>query len=442
MYEWKNVTAIAEVLPEGQKVTAFALEYDREISPEEAEKLQFEIVDHSLEPELAAAKRGIIRIYTSSRPEKRQQGEAGKYVIVETDASCKEAYTIINYTYKGEQNIYGPGSLGYGEPGGAKPGMPMKPPAPGGPTAKMDYTGFKNLRYTIRQIPAEKAPFCAEEKVCTRSVCHETERFWLFHYEGFFYNLFIPDNYTPDQKYPLVVFIPDASARSTDPKIPLVQGIGGVIWSRPEEQKKHPCFVLCPVFAPEELLTRDDFSCIPRLYEIRKLIDHVAQEYAVDKRRIYTTGQSMGCMASCELMCTYPDYFAGAILVAGQWDPVGCGKTMCNKPLWILVSANDKKAHPGMDAVTAAIEEQGGTVARDEWDAKAGEEELNRCAKEMIKTDANVKYTLFCGDSVVPDGEHPGPGSNHTCTWRTAYQISEVRDWLFTNINEEIRDEK
>ena len=140
----------------------------------------------------------------------------------------------------------------------------------------------------------------------------------------------------------------------------------------------------------------------------------------------------MGCMSSCELMCAYPDYFAGALLVAGQWDPVRCGKAMHSQNLWILVSDHDRKAHPGMDAVTAAMEENGGKVARLLWDGSADEAVLNAAVSVALTEDANIRYTVFEGDTVVPSDEDANPGSNHVNTWRVAYQISALRDWLFT----------
>ena len=124
--------------------------------------------------------------------------------------------------------------------------------------------------------------------------------------------------------------------------------------------------------------------------------------------------------------------FIGGIALAGWQFRELVRRTMYDKDLWILVSCNDLKAHPGMDAVTAAIEENGGKVARFGWDASAGPDALNAMALEALQTDANVRYTVFDGDTVVPPGEDPNPGSNHTCTWRTAYAIPAVRDWLFT----------
>ena len=42
------------------------------------------------------------------------------------------------------------------------------------------------------------------------------------------YNLYVPENYDPDKSYPLVLFMPDASATSTIPTKGITQGLGAV----------------------------------------------------------------------------------------------------------------------------------------------------------------------------------------------------------------------
>ncbi|MGH1554443.1 alpha/beta hydrolase-fold protein [Streptomyces sp. L7] len=51
----------------------------------------------------------------------------------------------------------------------------------------------------------------------------------------------------------------------------------------------------------------------------------MTQQYSIDRKRRYTTGQSMGAMMSLGLNIKYPDLFAAAFIVAGQW-PRGAGR--------------------------------------------------------------------------------------------------------------------
>lgn len=62
------------------------------------------------------------------------------------------------------------------------------------------------------------------------------------------YNLSVPENYDPTKPYPLLLFIPDASATSPDHDRTLIQRLGAVIWATPLEQAKHEAFVLAPQY--------------------------------------------------------------------------------------------------------------------------------------------------------------------------------------------------
>lgn len=427
------VTALADIFPEGEKTVAYALEYDTDLVPGSLSPGMFSLLDDSLAPLVPAADRTILRAYVNQAPVCSPTEKAGHYVILETDLSEKQSFAIVSYKSSGQPDPFGPGPMSYAP---RKPAGPRPDKMPGQPGPDMNYTGPKPQHVLARQLcPLPSAGgevIPAGEKLCSRTVCPAADRFQLCRFGDLPYCLYIPENYDPAQRYPLVLFIPDAGGRGTDPRVPLIQGLGGVVWASPEDQARHPCFVVCPAFGPTEILTHDDFTCLNKLYKIKPLLEDVMATYPIDPDRLYTTGQSMGCMTSCELMNTWPDLFAGALLVAGQWDPERCGRTLYNKDIWILVSCNDLKAHAGMDAVTAAIEDNGGEVARFLWDARAGQDALNTLAEEAAQVPARIRYTIFEGDSVVPDGEEPGPGSNHTCTWRTVYSIPALRDWLFT----------
>jgi hypothetical protein len=79
-------------------------------------------------------------------------------------------------------------------------------------------------------------------------------------------------------------------------------------------------------------------------------------EYAsIDQNRLYTTGQSAGCMASIAFNIKYPDLFAASLLVAGQWNFQAMAGMIHNN-IWIIVSEGDQRAFPGMNAAIAVWE--------------------------------------------------------------------------------------
>ncbi|MBQ8072338.1 MAG: hypothetical protein IJ231_01090 [Clostridia bacterium] len=72
------------------------------------------------------------------------------------------------------------------------------------------------------------------------------------------YQLYIPEDYDETQSYPMIQFIPDASAVGRDADYVLTQGWGGLIWAAEEEQARHPAFVVVPVFT--ETVVDDNFN--------------------------------------------------------------------------------------------------------------------------------------------------------------------------------------
>ena len=68
----KSVTAITEVFADGQKVSAVAIEYDREIDYSKLLKSAF-----------AVSGRTITNVYANNAPAKASLGRDGKYVILE-----------------------------------------------------------------------------------------------------------------------------------------------------------------------------------------------------------------------------------------------------------------------------------------------------------------------------------------------------------------------
>jgi predicted peptidase len=156
----------------------------------------------------------------------------------------------------------------------------------------------------------------------------------------------------------------------------------------------------------------------------------LAGQYSIDKNRVYTTGQSMGCMASIEILIRYPDLFAAALLVAGQWDAAKMS-ALSQAKMWVIVSEGDRKAFPGMNASMAALEAAGAKVSRATWKGQASAEEFASDVAAMIAEGNNIKYTVLARGTVVPRGLPDDPRNNHIYTWQIAYAIEGLRDWLF-----------
>ena len=173
------------------------------------------------------------------------------------------------------------------------------------------------------------------------------------------YNLYIPKNYNPEKRYPLVLFMHDAGAVSSDVKTTLVQGLGAITFASPEWQAEHPCFVLAPQY--DTIIVNDLYQHGPELERTMHLVASIAQQYAIDTDRIYNTGQSMGGMTSIAMDTAYPDVFAGSYLVACKWAESSAA-ALAHQHLWIVSSEGDAGAMPSMRAILKDIEASGVTV--------------------------------------------------------------------------------
>jgi predicted peptidase len=229
------------------------------------------------------------------------------------------------------------------------------------------------------------------------------------------YNLYVPKNYNKDEKYPLIMFIHDASIASRPLGSALTQGNGATTWATPEWQAKHPCFVLAPQF--ETVQVDDDFNVQPELDVCLSLIDSLLSKYNIDTNRVYTTGQSMGCMSSYVLMLRRPDLFASAMLVAGQWD-ANVLAPLAKKNLWLLSCKGDVKSSEGVAAAIEVWKANGAEVVEQEWPLQDTTDGRNQSVNSMIEAGGNIHYTHFAGGS-------------HMNTWRVAYDIDGVKEWLF-----------
>ena len=94
------------------------------------------------------------------------------------------------------------------------------------------------------------------------------------------YELFAPENYDADIRYPMVMFIPDSRAAGREPAFSLLIGWGGVVWATKEEQAKHPCFVLIPIFT--ETVVNDNFETSDQIDTAVRLIESLEKTYPID----------------------------------------------------------------------------------------------------------------------------------------------------------------
>ncbi len=387
--EINNITAVTEVTGNGQMVSAAVLEYDNVVPGDGIKAADYQVKE-----------RHITKMYTSQSGEPGQESAEGRYVILELDLKDKSA-SVKRRIGKGRD---------------AKLWI-----APG--EVEVRLPGENNYRKNNQVMNLTVDAFQNFTFVTTGNHCKLE------------FNLFCPWVMEEGKKYPLVLFMHDAGSCSEDIMAPLAQGNGATVWAGQRAQDRHTCFVLAPRY-PEQT-ANDDFEVTWEADATLELIRMLLRVYPIDEKRIYGTGQSMGCMMLCELLIRNPGFFAGCFLVAGQWNPASMG-VVKDENLWILVSEMDEKAFPIMGKCMEQVEKQGGCVVRGTLNAKDPLEEQNNAVRRLARTGEHIFFTWFEKDSVLPDGEEPFPGAYHVHTWTHAYNLEAIHDWLFAQTKDKI----
>lgn len=248
------------------------------------------------------------------------------------------------------------------------------------------------------------------------------------------YNLYIPKNYDPSKKYPLVLFMADASTVGKGVMAPLMQGYGGIIWATEESQAKNPCFIMVPSFVGPGWVVNDTWDTSPEVDRALRLLQSVVKQYSVDSNRIYTTGQSMGGMISFYFNSTNPDLFAASLFVGSQWD-VNVLEPLTNDAFFYIVSAGDERASGGMKSLGEMFNKKGVTYGDLEFSARLPHSEQEEAIQELLKGHHKINFVRFTKGTVTPEGA-TGGGAEHMYSFDYAYQLATVRDWLFEQTRE------
>lgn len=242
------------------------------------------------------------------------------------------------------------------------------------------------------------------------------------------YNFFIPDSLVSGEKYPLVLFMADASTPGPDVLIPLIQGYGGLVWAAPDFQKEHPCFVVVPQYS---YVTVDNkWKTMPEVDQTIELINDIVASYPIDENRLYTTGQSMGCMMSLYFNIKYPDLFAASLFVSGQWD-VEKMKDFKDKKFIYITAQGDATSTGGADRLKALLKKEDSKFAETVWSARLPETIQDSLAMELLSKGDERNFITFEGNTVLPQNiSDPKGAMVHMASFNYAYKLKPVTEWL------------
>lgn len=399
-----EVTAIAETLEEGQKVTAVAIEYSEPIA---AENITIDM--------FSVAGRTITKAYVNNSGVKGDVKTQGKYVMLELGIDPAPGNSV------GSTLLYA---------NGRNERLPIHLSI----VQKVNITtvngntilpsGFTNTKEYNLEVDDR-----FKEMVYVNPETGATLN----------YRLFVPDNAT-DEPLPLVVFLHGIGERGNNNITQLLANRSALEWATPEAQAQNPCIVFAPQCPPDTTWAVNvgtDEAPVYRssyaLKNVKNVIDELIREYNIDTTRIYGTGLSMGSMGIWTLSMENPTLFAAQLNVCGAnvYSDEQASRIV-NKPIWGIVAVDDGAIPINMRAITDQFERLGGKVVRriDDkgWNGFLRGKEAAEQALEQISeakaSGANILYTEYIAGTVVPFAHW---------SWMATYSNSAIRDWLFSH---------
>jgi predicted peptidase len=220
------------------------------------------------------------------------------------------------------------------------------------------------------------------------------------------YQVFIPENWTPREKWPVILFLHGAGERGSDGLLETDVGIGTAIRSYRSLFEAIVVMPQCP---------KNSWWMLPPMDGLAvAALDEATREFHGDPQRTYLTGLSMGGYGAWHLAQKYPGKFAAMIVICGGIRP----------------RASVLKAYPGLDKVILPDSPNSYDVAAEGigkvpvWifhgsaDDIVPVSESQHMFQAMKRVGAEAHYT-----------EYPGVGH---ASWNKAYDEPKLFPWLFS----------
>ena len=179
------------------------------------------------------------------------------------------------------------------------------------------------------------------------------------------YRLMAPSPSSLARSYPLVVFLHGSGAMGSDN----AKQIGPVAraWAEPALRERFAAYVLVPQVAVRSADYHAGSDGLPAsvpgasLDAVLALIDEVAADPAIDPRRIYLVGFSMGASAALDALVERPRRFAAVVAFAPVPPERGLAADIADVPMWLVHgSADEENPYAADRAWVRAVARSGG----------------------------------------------------------------------------------
>jgi predicted peptidase len=170
------------------------------------------------------------------------------------------------------------------------------------------------------------------------------------------YLLYLPPEYDPQRsdRWPLVLFLHGSSMRGDDVNLVKRQGLSRLV----HQGQEFPFILVSPQCPSSQWWTWPQLRAA-----LSHLLDEVESNYAVDPKRIYVTGLSMGGFGTWSLAIAYPQRFAAIAPISGPADDLDRISAIRHLPVWAFHNEQDYIVPlQGMVETVNALEACGGNV--------------------------------------------------------------------------------
>ena len=215
------------------------------------------------------------------------------------------------------------------------------------------------------------------------------------------YQVYLPPHYTPQKRWPVILFLHGGGARGEDGLQPTQSALATTIRQHPERFAALVVFPQCRVGA----VWLDEME-----EQALKALGQTVAEFNGDPQRLYLTGLSLGGYGTWAIAARHPGTFAALVVV--------CGGILfpARSPLLMQPAAVRQSRDP-YATVARLIGRTPVWIFHGSADQNAPVTEARKMVQALRAAGGRVKYT-----------EYRGVGHN---SWDRAYAETGLTKWLF-----------